>query len=42
MNKLQTPGANILRIDLVFDNEKMIRLLEQRGNAIMLQNIQMI
>ena len=42
MNKLQIPGANILRIDLVFVNEKMIRLLEQRGNAIMLQNIQMI
>ena len=28
INKLQIPGANILRIDLVFDNEKMIDLLE--------------
>ena len=28
MNKLQFPGTNILRIDLVFDNEKMIDLLE--------------
>lgn len=28
LNKLQIPGANILRIDLVFDNEKMISLLE--------------
>jgi hypothetical protein len=28
INKFQIPGANILRIDLVFDNEKMIELLE--------------
>lgn len=29
---------NIARIDLVFDNKKMIELLEGRGNALKLQD----
>lgn len=31
-------GVNIARIDLVFDCKKMIDLLEQRGDAIKVQN----
>ena len=33
-NKLNIPNVSILRIDLVFDNECMISLLELRGHAI--------
>ena len=36
--KLRVQGVTIARIDLVFDNKKMIELLEARGNAIKLEN----
>ena len=35
--KIKIEGVNPARIDLVFDNKKMIDLLEARGNAIKLQ-----
>jgi hypothetical protein len=35
--KIKVDGINPARIDLVFDNKKMIDLLEARGNAIKLQ-----
>ena len=38
--KLKVQGVNIARIDLVFDQKKMIELLEQRGNAIKIQNFE--
>lgn len=41
-NKFNIPGINILRIDLVFDNECMINMLEQRGHAIKIQNFKML
>jgi len=36
--KVKIQGADIARIDLVFDNAKMIDLLEARGNAIKTEN----
>jgi hypothetical protein len=33
-NKLNIPNVSILRIDLVFDNECMINMLELRGHAV--------
>ena len=36
--KLRVQGATIARIDLVFDNKKLIELLEARGKAIKLEN----
>lgn len=38
--KLRVQGVNLARIDLVFDCKKMIDLLQQRGNAIKVQNHQ--
>jgi hypothetical protein len=32
--KMNVPDVNIIRIDLVFDNKKMLNLLENRGEAI--------
>jgi len=37
--KLRVQGVTIARIDLVFDNKKMIELLEARGNAIKLEKL---
>lgn len=33
-NKMKVPKINIARIDLVYDNTKMLNLLENRGTAI--------
>ena len=38
-DKLKVDGVDIARIDLVFDNKKMINLLEARGNAIKNENL---
>ena len=32
--------VNIARVDLVFDNKKIIDLLEARGNALKVENMQ--
>jgi hypothetical protein len=39
---LAIEDLSIARIDLVFDNKMMIELLEARGNAMKLQNLQEI
>lgn len=36
--KMNVDGVDIARIDLVFDNKKIINLLEARGNAIKTEN----
>ena len=34
--------VNIARIDLVFDNKKLIDLLETRGHALKVENMQLL
>lgn len=34
--------VNIARIDLVFDNKKLIDLLETRGYALKIENMQLL
>ena len=41
-DKLSIEDLNIARIDLVFDNKHMIELLEGRGHAMKVQNINRI
>lgn len=40
--KIHVDRVNIARIDLVFDNKKLIDLLEIRGNALKMENMQLL
>jgi hypothetical protein len=40
--KMHIDRVNIARIDLVFDNKKLIDLLETRGHALKVENMQLL